>query len=144
MLQKAIVDVDSSDSDDNHVSPSPQSVRQSTHIQTLESPWSQWPSEKIVAILEEVDIMVSNDCSRNDLILLASNTLGTLAAQPTEDTPAIHPLTPKPTGRKKTAESSPPVQAKSPKSSVPMSPPSPNHGVEGFNAQLLKANQASP
>ncbi len=52
MSRKAIVDFDLSDSDDNSVLPSPQSEHRSTRIQTRDYPWSQWPPEKIVAILE--------------------------------------------------------------------------------------------
>lgn len=85
MSQKAIVDF-VSDSDENQVLPSPQSVHRSSRIQTRESPWSQLPSEKIVSILEEAGFPVSNDLSRNDLILLTSNILGTSATPPEDDT----------------------------------------------------------
>lgn len=44
------------------------------------------PSEKIVSILEEAGFPVSNDLSRNDLILLTSNILGTSATPPEDDT----------------------------------------------------------
>ncbi|KAK2889073.1 hypothetical protein Q8A67_014448 [Cirrhinus molitorella] len=103
MSQKPLVDFDiSDDSDEDTVPPSPVSLRRSTRILTRESPWVQWPSEKIVATLLDYGIPVSSDLTHDDLILLASNTLGSLPAPSSDASKAIMvpPAQPIQTGRK--------------------------------------------
>ncbi|KAL1260410.1 hypothetical protein QQF64_008237 [Cirrhinus molitorella] len=66
-VSKSLVDFDiSDDSDEDTVPPSPVSLRRSTHILTRESPWVQWPSEKIVATLLDYGIPVSSDLTHDD------------------------------------------------------------------------------
>ncbi|XP_073694445.1 protein NLRC3-like [Garra rufa] len=50
------------------------------YAHSKESPWVQWPPENIAATLLDSGILVSNDLTHDDLILLASYTLGSLPA----------------------------------------------------------------
>ncbi|KAK2872925.1 hypothetical protein Q8A67_022822 [Cirrhinus molitorella] len=89
MSQKPLVDFAiSDDSDEDTVPPSPVSLRRSTRILSRESPWVQWPSEKIAATLLDFGIPVSSDLTHDDLILLASNALAS-ARNPTRNPSAL-------------------------------------------------------
>ncbi|KAL1276974.1 hypothetical protein QQF64_023647 [Cirrhinus molitorella] len=141
MSQKPLVDFAiSDDSDEDTVPPSPVSLRRSTRILSRESPWVQWPSEKIAATLLDFGIPVSSDLTHDDLILLASNTLGSLSASTSDASEAMAPpAQPIQTGRKRTAKSSPPLQHKKPRTSAPTPPPPTIPDSASANAQLSKA-----
>ncbi|KAL1250506.1 hypothetical protein QQF64_018302 [Cirrhinus molitorella] len=129
MSQKPLVDFAiSDDSDEDTVPPS--------RILTRESPWVQWPSEKIVATLLDFGIPVSSDLTHDDLILLASNALVSLPASSSDASEAIMapPAQPIQTGRKRSAKSSSPLQHKKPRNSPP-----PSLDSASANAQLSKA-----
>ncbi|KAK2899176.1 hypothetical protein Q8A67_010594 [Cirrhinus molitorella] len=141
MSQKPLVDFAiSDDSDEDTVPPSPVSLRRSTRILSRESPWVQWPSEKIAATLLDFGIPVSSDLTHDDLILLASNALGSLSASTSDASEAMAPpAQPIQTGRKRTAKSSPPLQHKKPRTSAPTPPPPTIPDSASANAQLSKA-----
>ncbi|KAK2905534.1 hypothetical protein Q8A67_007333 [Cirrhinus molitorella] len=141
MSQKPLVDFAiSDDSDEDTVPPSPVSLRRSTRILSRECPWVQWPSEKIAATLLDFGIPVSSDLTHDDLILLASNALGSLSASTSDASEAVAPpAQPIQTGRKRTAKSSPPLQHKKPRTSAPTPPPPTIPDSASANAQLSKA-----
>ncbi|KAL1282097.1 hypothetical protein QQF64_000900 [Cirrhinus molitorella] len=141
MSQKPLVDFAiSDDSDEDTVPPSPVSLRRSTRILSRESPWVQWPSEKIAATLLDFGIPVSSDLTHDDLILLASNALGSLSASTSDASEAMAPpAQPIQTGRKRMAKSSPPLQHKKQRTSAPTPPPPTIPDSASANAQLSKA-----
>ncbi|KAK2891370.1 hypothetical protein Q8A67_014013 [Cirrhinus molitorella] len=138
MFKKPLVDFAiSDDSDEDTVPPSPVSLRRSTRILSRESPWVQWPSEKIAATLLDFGIPVSSDLTHDDLILLASNALGSLSASTSDASEAMAPpAQPIQTGRKHTAKSSPPLQHKKPRTSAPTPPPPtiPDSAIDPFSS----------
>ncbi|MGL5564721.1 MAG: hypothetical protein ACRDC4_03215 [Plesiomonas sp.] len=75
MSQDAQYNCDYSDSDE-FVQPSPSATRRSTRIQCRTSSWANWPSENLSKALEDAGIPHSEGIAREDLILLAQNTLG--------------------------------------------------------------------
>lgn len=107
MSQRPLVDCVDSDSEEDPPPSLPIAVRRSSRIQSRDLPWAQWPSEKIISTLEEQGIPINNGLQREDLILLASGTLGNPAVL-TTDVPAssIPPAQPKQVGRKRAAKSS--------------------------------------
>jgi hypothetical protein len=130
---------DYSDSDDEFIPPSPLPTRRSSRLQCRDSPWATRSTEELYSTLESVGIPISQGLSREDLLLLAQNTLG----NPPESTTGI--ATPsasghsKQAGRKRTAKSSSPhptkrttLHARTPASSDITEP-------DGINIQLLQA-----
>ncbi|KAA0717587.1 hypothetical protein E1301_Tti013802 [Triplophysa tibetana] len=141
MSKKPLVDCDFSDSDDDQPPSSPANVRRSSRIQNRDSPWAQWPTEKIMTTLELQGIPVDKELEREDLILLAANALGNPAVLAV-DVPAISttiPLQTKQGGRKRAAKSSSPKSAKRPKPSTSTS--SPSHSQADVQNQLLQIVQ---
>lgn len=101
---------DYSDSDEDFVQPSPSAARRSTRIQCRDSPWALWSPDNISKTLEAAGIPFNHDLSREDLILLAQNTLGN-PPTPTVQIPATS-TAPILFRRKRTAKSSPTPSAK--------------------------------
>lgn len=98
---------DYSDSDD-FVQPSPSATRRSTRIQCRTSSWASCSSELILNALEDAGIPASEGISREDLLLLAQNTLGNPPAStsPHPDAAATT-AQPKKASRKRSAKSTP-------------------------------------
>ncbi|ROL44930.1 hypothetical protein DPX16_22915 [Anabarilius grahami] len=129
---------DYSDSDVDFVPPSPLPVRRSTRIQCRDLSWVQWSSEKINSTLQAAGIPISQGLSREDLLLLAHNALG---SPPSTDDSAPSGQT-KQAGRKRSAKSSSPHPAKKPMLSAPTSsPPTFTEPVDA-NIQLIQVVQS--
>lgn len=101
---------DYSDSDDDFVPPSPLTVRRNIHIQCCDSLWAQWSSGNIISTLEATGIPISQGLWREDLLLLAKNTLGSPPV--TTDTTPAPPGQTNQGGRKRTSKSYSPHPAK--------------------------------
>lgn len=137
MTQKSIADFDLTDSEEDLVVPSPPAVRRSSRIQCRDSPWVQWPSEKIINTLEAQGIPLNSNLSKDDLPLLASNTLdGSLVTPanplPTSPTPSAQP---KLAGRKTYSQV---VFSQSSQTTIPISSSPPSHGSADINSQLIQ------
>lgn len=141
MSQKSLVDCDITDSDDDPPPGSPATVRRSSRIQNRDSPWTQWPSEKIINTLEEQGIPVNNGLEREELILLASSTLGIPAVLATDNQASnTTPVQTKQIGKKRAAKSSSPKPAKRSKASTSTALPTQDHA--DVNNQLLQVVQS--
>ncbi|XDV40900.1 hypothetical protein PO909_009897, partial [Leuciscus waleckii] len=116
-------------------------ARRSSRIQSRISPWAQWSSEDTIKALEEAGIPTSQGLSKEDLHLLALNTLGTppFSISSKASTSAAPP---KLTGKKRSAKSSSPNPAK--RSAIPARLPSSPQIVEpsDTNYQLISAVQS--
>lgn len=99
MLQKALVDFDISDFDKEPVRPTSPAMRRSSRIQTQDSPWAQWPSEKIITALESVSIPFTVKCHEKISFFCPSDLTSFIP------TPSVQP---KQTSGKQTAKSSSP------------------------------------
>lgn len=121
MSQETQFICDYSDSDNDSVQPSPIAARRSTRIQCHDSPWAHWSSDNITNTLEAAGIPLNHELSREDLVLLAQNTLGN-PSTPTPQTPSTSTSSnqPKQAGRKRTAKSStPPAKRSTPQARAP-------------------------
>ncbi|KAL1251096.1 hypothetical protein QQF64_018892 [Cirrhinus molitorella] len=125
---------DYSDSDDEFVPPSPVVTRRSNRLQNRDSPWASWSSEKIINTLQAAGIPINQSLSREELLLLAFNTLGSPPADIALD-PLPTSAQPKQPGRKQSAKSSSPHPVKKTTSAHP----TPNTEDTDANAQLLQA-----
>lgn len=114
MSQKAIVDSDSTESDDGPVPPSPQAVGRSSRLLGRENPWSPWPPELIITTLEEAGIPVNTELSKDDLLQLAYSSLGSPRPTSADVNPDKRdpPAPTKQAGKKLTNKSSSPRPAK--------------------------------
>ncbi|XDV29423.1 hypothetical protein PO909_032553 [Leuciscus waleckii] len=143
MSTDAPVVCDYSDSDDEFIPPSPLPTRRSSHIQCRGSPWASWPSEDIIIAVEAAGIPISRGLSREDLLLLAFNTLGN-PPEPAPHSPTIAPAPgqTKQAGRKRIAKSSSPHPAKRStqhsQASTSLDPSEP----AAVNSQILQAVQS--
>ncbi|ROL47715.1 hypothetical protein DPX16_16087 [Anabarilius grahami] len=134
---------DYSDSDEEFVPPSPHPLRRSTCIQCRDSSWAQWSSDKIINTLEAVGIPVSQGLSREDLLLMAQNTLGSppLTADTAASTSAPSGQT-KQAGKNRSAKSSSPHPAKRFSQSARISsPPTVSEPVD-INSQRIQVVQS--
>ncbi|KAK2903273.1 hypothetical protein Q8A67_007986 [Cirrhinus molitorella] len=106
MSLKPLVDFEISDSEAEYVSSNP-AVHRSSRLQSKDSPWASWPSEKIFTALDAVSIPFNREMPQKDLLLLALNTLGCPSGVPTEDLLTPASSVPPKSGGKRTAKSSP-------------------------------------
>lgn len=87
----------------------------------------QWPLDKIIKAIEASGILVNEELSRDNILVLASNSLSSPAG-PAEDSAILStPAQPKQAGRKRTAQTSSQRPAKRPKPSVVNPPSFPTH-----------------
>lgn len=72
VAQQTVVDFDISDFDKEPscLVPTSPAMRRSSRIQTQDSPWAQWPSEKIIAALGAVSIPFNCEMPRKALLFL--------------------------------------------------------------------------
>lgn len=71
-----------------------------SRIQCRISPWAQWSSESMISALEDAGKSISQGLSREDLLLLAQNTLGNPPVSISLTKPQHHQLSQnKPAGR---------------------------------------------
>ncbi|MGL5500148.1 MAG: hypothetical protein ACRDCK_03210, partial [Plesiomonas shigelloides] len=126
-----------SDSEEEFVQPCPLPARRSARIQRRDSPWAQWSSEKISDTFEAAGIPISQGLSREDLLLLAQNTLGSPPSTPDiAQTTSTSSGQTNPAGRKRTAKSASPRPAK--KATLPARTPEP----EDVNSKLIQVVQS--
>ncbi|ROL55212.1 hypothetical protein DPX16_0084 [Anabarilius grahami] len=128
-----------SDSEEDFVPPSPLPLRRSSRIQCRDSSWAQWSSDKIINTLEAVGIPLSQGLFREDLLLMAQNTLGSppITADTAASTSAPSGQT-KQAGKKRAAKSSSPHPAKRSSQSVRITSPPAVSGSMDVNSQLIQ------
>ncbi|XP_076158650.1 uncharacterized protein LOC143141830 [Alosa pseudoharengus] len=136
-----------SDSDDDIIPPSGSpSFRRSARVLVRDSPWSSYPSDHILGLLEDQGIPVHSDIRREDLLTLAFNSLGDPSAFAPEDPappePEV-PAQPKKASRKRPAKSPPPRPAKraSKASAQPQPSTSQHHSSPADDQSVVQAIQ---
>lgn len=141
MSQQPVVVCDYSESDDDIALPSPAATRRSIRLQNRDSPWTQWSSERIINTLQAAGIPINQDLSRDDLVLLAFNTLGSPPESPADTAQSFSATSgqSKTTGRKRSAKSSSPRPVKKHMTLAQASQPPTNYGAVDANTQLIQA-----